>query len=351
MRRLILPTTLGLAHGVGDGAAGLLLGALPRVMPLEQVSILVLLYNLLAFGAQPMVGWATDKLRRPRAVAVTGLLLLGLALLIMHPQPVLAVILAGLGSATFHVGGGALALCATQGRAAGPGLFAAPGVLGLAIGGALAITNHIFVWPFLLLLAGLAGLILALKAPALPYTTQESEPLFESHDLIMLVLLAAISLRSLVWTTLQYLLQMRWEMLLLMAVAAMLGKALGGFLADYVGWRRWTLGALLGAALLLNFGARHPWALILGVALLQSATPAALAATLRLMPRQPATAAGLALGLAIALGGLPMLGGWTLAIGSPPVLAVIAAVAAMLLVLALTLHNRIIDFTLCKPVK
>ena len=60
MRRLILPITLGLAHGVGDGAAGLLLGALLRVMPLEQVSVLVLLYNLLAFGVQPIV-----SLRKP----------------------------------------------------------------------------------------------------------------------------------------------------------------------------------------------------------------------------------------------------------------------------------------------
>ena len=340
MRRLILPTTLGLVHGVGDGAAGLLLGALPRVMPLEQVSVLVLLYNLLAFGAQPIVGWWTDKLRRPRAVAVIGLGLLSLALLVMRLQPVMAVILAGLGSAAFHVGGGALALCATQGRAAGPGLFAAPGVLGLAIGGALAITNHILVWPFLLLLAFLAVLILALELPALPYTTKESEPLFESHDLIMLVLLAAIALRSLVWTTLQYLVQMRWEMVLMMAVAAMLGKALGGFLADYVGWRRWTFGALLGAALLLNFGAQHPWVLMLGVALLQSATPAALAATLRLMPRQPATAAGLALGLAIAIGGLPLMSGWTLVIGSPPALAILAMSAAMLLVVALTLQRQ-----------
>jgi FSR family fosmidomycin resistance protein-like MFS transporter len=212
--------------------------------------------------------------------------------------------------------------------------------LGLALGGALAITNHILVWPFLMLLALLAVLILALQLPALPYTTQESEPLFESHDVIMLVLLAAIALRSLVWTTLQYLVQMRWEMVLMLAVAAMVGKALGGFLADYVGWRRWTLGALLGAALLLNFGARQPWALMLGVALLQSATPAALAATLRLMPRQPATAAGLALGLAIALGGLPLLGGWTLSLGSPPILALIAASAALSLVLALTLQRR-----------
>ena len=43
MRRLTLPLVLGLAHGVADGAAGMLLGSLPHSMALEQVALLVLL--------------------------------------------------------------------------------------------------------------------------------------------------------------------------------------------------------------------------------------------------------------------------------------------------------------------
>ena len=61
MRRLILPLTLGLAHGVADGAPGMLLGTLPRAMALSQVALLVLLYNALAFGAQPLVGLLADR--------------------------------------------------------------------------------------------------------------------------------------------------------------------------------------------------------------------------------------------------------------------------------------------------
>src|SRR5512138_2391302 len=148
MRKLALPLVLGLAHGAADGAAGMLLGSLPRGMALGQVALLVLLYNALAFGAQPLVGLAADRAGRPRAALLAGLLagllLLGAALLAFEAQPRLAVALAGLGSAAFHVGGGALALCATRGRAAGPGLFAAPGVAGLALGGWLAISG---VWP------------------------------------------------------------------------------------------------------------------------------------------------------------------------------------------------------------
>src|SRR5262245_205869 len=169
MRRLTLPLMLGLAHGVADGAAGLLLGGLAHTMSLERVALLVLLYNALAFGGQPIAGLIADRLGRPRAAAVAGLLLLSAALLLGQRQPQLAVALAGMGSATFHVGGGALALCATRGRAAGPGLFAAPGVVGLAACGALAAGGYLLVWPLVLALGVLMFAIVRLEVPTLPY--------------------------------------------------------------------------------------------------------------------------------------------------------------------------------------
>jgi FSR family fosmidomycin resistance protein-like MFS transporter len=337
MRRLLLPATLGLAHGVADGAAGLLLGGLPRQMPVGEVAVLVLLYNLLAFACQPVFGALTDHWRKPRVMALAGLGLLASGLLLAVVSPVLGVAVAGSGSGVFHVAGGALALCATRGKASGPGLFAAPGVLGLALGGFLALRGVLAIWPFLLGLAVLAVMVAALKQPALPYVAaSDDEPAFERHDLIMIALLAAIALRSLVWTTVQYVVAARVDLLLLLAVAGAVGKMAGGPLADRLGWRRWTLLALGGSAALLTVAAGNLWVLMLGVALLQSATPAALAATLRLMPRRPATAAGLGFGLAIALGGLPLMAGWGGAIASPPVLAGIAAGASVAGGVALT---------------
>jgi len=351
MRRLALPLILGLAHGAADGAAGLLLGSLPRTMAIGQVALLVLLYNALAFGAQPLVGLAADWAGRPRAAALAGLLLLGAALLSFGQQPRLAVALAGLGSAAFHVGGGALALCATRGRAAGPGLFAAPGVLGLAAGGALAVGGYLPVWPLLLVLGVLMFAVIELELPPLPYERTKdggrktndaallssfvlrpsSSVEFEGHDLVMLALLAAIALRSAVWSSLEFLFAGRYELLLAMALAAALGKIAGGALADWVGWRRWAFGSLALAAPLLALGGQNMIALLAGVALLQSATPVALAASAQLLPGRPATAAGLALGLAIAIGGVPTTGGLGPAIGAPAALAAILTAAALAL--------------------
>ncbi|HJZ48341.1 MAG TPA: hypothetical protein VKE41_14290 [Roseiflexaceae bacterium] len=351
MRKLALPLALGLAHGVADGAAGMLLGSLPRTMALGQVALLVLLYNALAFGAQPLVGLAADRVGRPRAAALAGLLLLGAALLAFGQQPRLAVALAGLGSAAFHVGGGALALCATRGRAAGPGLFAAPGVVGLAGGGALAAGGFLLVSPLLLVLGVLMFAIVEVNMPILPYeqtiddrrlTATGFQPSsivnrpsssvgFEAHDLVMLVLLAAIALRSAVWTSLEFLFDGRYELLLAMALAAALGKIAGGLLADRIGWRRWALGSLALAAPLLALGGQSTLALLAGVALLQSATPVALAAAALLLPRRPAMAAGLALGLAIAIGGVPAIGGLGSTFAAPLGLSAVLTAAALAL--------------------
>jgi FSR family fosmidomycin resistance protein-like MFS transporter len=306
MMQYLVPILLGLAHGVADGSVGMQLGSLNGSVPFERIGLLVLLYNLLAFGGQPLVGLVSDWLRAPRGAVLLGLLCHCAALLLSAAMPAGAVALAGIGSAAFHVGGGALALCATRGRAAGPGLFAAPGVVGLAVGGALAVGGQRPLLLFLVPLIAAIVVIAAVRLPALPYAAPEREPIFEDHDLIMLLLLAGIALRSAVWSALQAALAARLDLLLAMAVAAATGKVLGGFLADWIGWRRWTFGALVVAAPLLTLSGENPATLLPGIALLQSATPAALAASGRLLPRRPGLAAGLVLGLAIAAGGLPV---------------------------------------------
>jgi FSR family fosmidomycin resistance protein-like MFS transporter len=305
-------------------------------LPLEQVGALVLVYNLLAFALQPVAGLLVDRLQRPHAAAILGLLLNAAALAVAALEPRSAVLLAGAGSAFFHVGGGALALTVTPGRAAGVGVFAAPGVIGLALGGMLAASGSARFWPVIALLLALAFLLAGLllsshaAAPTATRTTAHThEPLFDRHDWIMMILLVAIALRSAVWTAFQIVYEGNAYLLLWLAFAAAGGKVVGGFLADRIGWRRWSLAALLAAAALLSLG-EHLFTLCAGVALLQSATPAMIAAAARLLPRAPATAAGLTLGLAIAAGGVPALAGWSPQLHAPPLLALFLASSAFL---------------------
>jgi FSR family fosmidomycin resistance protein-like MFS transporter len=322
-----LPAVLGLAHGVSDGAAGLLLGSLATDSPATQITLLVLVYNALAFGGQPLIGYFADSLRSPR-LFVSGSMALMAASLITRWLGFgeAAVLMAGLASAAFHVGAGALTLRSCGGRSDAAGLFAAPGVIGLAIGGALAVSGHYLYLPFLILLIALMLLIQAWPLPPrVPSGSKASkEPIFDSHDWIMIGLLTAVALRSLLWTSFQLASAGQINALIALGVAAGVGKVIGGFAAERLGYRRWTLLSLLIAARLLAFAGKKLALLLPGVALLQSSIPCSIAAMARLLPARPATATGLVLGLAVALGGLPTM------LAVPPTLTPAIALAIIL---------------------
>lgn len=306
---------LGLGHGVSDAAAGLLLGGIAAAGSPSQVGIAILLYNGLAFGCQPVAGLLIDRLRCLRPAAVGGLLSSGAALLALlaGAPPLAAAALAGLGSALYHAGGGGLALDGSSGHAGAVGLFVAPGVLGLAIGGWQA-TNPAAPWAACALLAGLAAMLARLYRPRLrqsaPGVEQAGPHLgWEGLEGAVLLLLLAVSLRSGAWTAYQVQFTGSIRLLLLLAGSAAAGKLLGGWVADRLGWRRWIFLALLCGSILLSAAGASLAALLAGVCLIQATTPVLLAAMGRAIPNGPATAAGLVLGLGTLIGGLPALAG------------------------------------------
>jgi FSR family fosmidomycin resistance protein-like MFS transporter len=255
---------------------------------------------------------------------------MGLALL-MANQPLLAVTLAGLASAIFHVGGGTLALGATPDRATGPGVFAAPGVIGLACGGVLAATGHFNPEIFLALLAIIGIGFGVMSRSSSMARSQPKTSVFEDHELIVAVILAAIAIRSALWSAFDAALSGNLSLVLMAALAAGAGKLIGGALADRLGWRRWTIGSLVIAAPLLMIGPSSGVAFLIGLALLQSATPVTLAAVAQLLPDRLGLASGLSLGLAIVAGGLFVFSGYGPYITSPLITFGLIAVSGGLL--------------------
>ncbi|MBP7686717.1 MAG: MFS transporter [Thermoflexales bacterium] len=325
---------LGAAHAASDGAAGLLIGHFATNTPAAELGGLVLIYNVLAFAAQPPIGLWLDRVRRPRAAVVLSLVLMALALL-MANQPLLAVMLAGCASAIFHVSGGTLALSATPDRATGPGIFAAPGVIGLTCGGALAATGHFVPAVFLALLI-VSGLGVAVMSRSISKVQSSPKtPGFEEQELIIVAVLAAIALRSALWSAFEAVLRGDLVWLLAAALAAGTGKISGGVLADRLGWRRWTIGSLAVAAPLMLIGPTNGGVFLIGLALLQSATPVTLAAVARMLPARPGLASGLSLGLAIVVGGLFVLSGFGSMITSPLIMLSLMALSGGLLAWAL----------------
>lgn len=334
---------LGAAHAVSDGSAGWLIANSASRLSIAEVGVLTIIYNALAFAAQPAVGLLLDRIQQPRRTVFASFGLMGLAVLVAN-QPLFAVALAGLASAMFHVGGGMLAIGAARDRATGLGVFAAPGVIGLAIGAALAAADSGPLVLVILLIAVTIG-IGWLTRSVIPERSEPKVTPLVDRDLIVITVLIAIALRSAVWSAFEWMLNGNTSMLLAAALAAGTGKIVGGALADRLGWRPWTIGSASLAAVLLAIGPSGGGLFLIGLALLQSATPVALAATVQLLPGRSGLAAGLSLGLAIAVGGLFVFAGWGAYLASPLISLILVAGSGIALMQALNRQPRAGEYT------
>jgi len=304
MKQLGLPVLTGLAHGVSDAVAGFLVVQVLMLNSLPTVDY-ILLYNALAFGLQPVAGLLLDTLNVPRRAAALGLLLSALSLSLTWFSLTWGILFAGLGSAIFHTGGGSTALTSTPGRAAGPGIFAAFGVIGLAVGSQLGFYYSVTtIIGFVLTLIILAVTLWFFPVSSTMFSKPDSVSIGMNIELLAFGLVLAIALRSFVWAGLQSGAAGYSQLALSIALAAGLGKLLGGFLADQFGWHTYAVIATVMGAFLLAFRGEVLWLLLAGIFFLQSVTPLSLAALGRLMPSSPALAASLALGVGVLLGGL-----------------------------------------------
>ncbi len=294
---------LGIAHGMSDAAAGFVVGVLLQ-MSSPEGGLLIFLYNGLAFGLQPIAGLLLDRLNQPSKGAALGLLLtsIGLAIFWLNPRP--GILLIGLGSAFFHAGGGAVSILNSPGKASGPGVFAAFGVIGLVIGIRLSSMNDL---PITIYLAA-ALVFFAITALFIHSVEMKSTGNFEipsGLEFPLILVLIAFTARSFVWTGVDRALDGSTYLALYVGFSAGIGKLAGGFLADRIGWLKWTFLALTGAALLLAFARDHGIPLLIGAFLLQSVTALTISWFGRALPESPALAASLALGAAVVAGGLP----------------------------------------------
>ena len=299
---------LAFGHGLNDCIAGFFLGslALMKIDPM-QIGIGVTAYNLLAFGGQYPVAILFEKKIFPKNFLVVACGLNIAAVIVFFFSPQLAIILAGVASAFYHVAGGTV--CATGKKAFHIGLFAAPGVAGLIAGGLLA-WNQINIINILFILTVLFFLIISRLKFDLPETKGKEinngieKILLDRHDMIMILLLLIVSLRSAVWNIFQLVYDNNLEWLIATGVAACIGKIAGGWLADKIGWKLYAFSSILLATPLLTFFRKEMFLFSLGIGLLQSGIPATTALMIQSLKWKTARGISLSFGLSIILGAL-----------------------------------------------
>jgi FSR family fosmidomycin resistance protein-like MFS transporter len=328
----------GISHFFVDACCAALLTNiwLAGIYPVERVLYLYILYNSLAFAAQVPLGLVVDAFGRPWHFAAAGICLQVVAVVMISSNinglpPEVVVLTAGIGNAMFHLGGGVVSLSLDRGRAAAPGIFVAPGAVGLFAGYQLAASG---MSGSVRAAAAIVGCVLA----AAVYRAERSEIVRPERAmnknagfglvlcLAVFFIMGSIAVRSMLGLSFPF----PWKGsgprgAFMLALAAGSGKALGGFLADRFGFIRTCVASLLLSIPLLTAGEANPAAGIAGCALFQMTMPVTLLACADIFP-------GLALSfgmtcLAIFCGALPALFG----VKIQPLLSPVAMAASICL--------------------
>jgi FSR family fosmidomycin resistance protein-like MFS transporter len=293
----------GLTHALIDAAcAATLFAIVGRGQTASQSALLIIFYNTLAFATQPLFGLLVDTFRAPIHAAVGGTLLVAAATLFLQ-VPLLAVVLTGIGNALFHVGGGVISLGLAPGKAALPGIYVAPGALGLMIGILIGKGGHFVAWPFILLLIGATVALLQVPRPE-PVAPRKLPGDLRWFETVILLLLVSVAIRSMVGMSLVLPWKAEPALLVILTCAVVLGKALGGVLGDRFGWAKVAVSGLALSAPLLTFFAHLPAVAILGIFLFNLSMPITLICVAEMLPGNYGFAFGLT-ALALIVGAWP----------------------------------------------
>jgi hypothetical protein len=353
----------GFAHLLVDAACAAALFAINKGDPNSLYQI-ILVYDVLAFAPQPIFGLLVDRWKAPARIAVLGILLVAASMLIpaipLLRGPLLFAVTAGIGNAIFHAGGGSASLDLAPGKATLPGIFVAPGALGLTVGILIGKGGGFTAWPFVLPLLASAVLILRIARTEdlagasnpsgqqnrfnreLPESERPGSKLpadLRWFEAVIVLLLLSVAMRSLVGQSLVLPWKSDLALLLAMTSAVVLGKALGGILADRYGWTAVAVSGLVISAPLLAFFAPLPALIILGTFLFNLSMPVTLVCLAGMLPGKSGFAFGLT-ALALIAGALPAFLPLQALTGQPGFIFISILVSIAALYFGLRLYHR-----------
>jgi hypothetical protein len=141
-----------------------------------------------------------DRLNQPKRFAVIGLILTAAGLTIIYPNLRLSIALIGIGSAIFHAGGGVIAILITPQRASGPRVFAAFGVIGLAVGMRLSLHNSFSTNTIFAIVVFAFALLIWFACLSVDVTDANQQISTIGSEIWIILLVMVFAFRSFVWT-------------------------------------------------------------------------------------------------------------------------------------------------------
>ena len=340
-----------LCHFVVDFACvSTMLCAVSRVLgesgpgSMEVVALSILLYDIVAFTLQLPIGIALDQLDKNSYAALLSYALVGAGVVLsLVPIALLewpAILLLAIGNALFHSAGGLSVLNISQKHAGPSGIFIATGAVGVFLGTFSAQYGRLQVaFSLLVLLFLCASITRVVQKVNKKYWNIHNAsfaiPEFSSRTLLAIFLLCfVVALRSYTGMVMAFPWKSEMLLLALSVFGVFVGKALGGMVADRIGFRTTAIFSLIAAATLFVPSWEMPLMGLLAVFFFNFTMAITLASLSNILHEAKGTAFGLA-SFSLAIGALPALLG--LRLEHPLVLSAMSLISALALGVSLTL--------------
>lgn len=235
--------------------------------------IIFLTYNIIAFCTQPFVGLLIDKYNNKERLFLVIAIISIILGVIFKFQYIISVILLGIGNSFFHVAGGKYVIAKTNNDIISLGIFVSTGALGLAIGTNI---HNLAVWITFISLAVILTIVLLLsKDEEKENNVIENETKLNQNWILILalMLILVVIIRSFVGKIIPLEFEKPVWVLILIGASSMLGKALGGVIAKYIGINKTIIITMILSAVLIIFFNTNLYLSLLGILLFNCSMP------------------------------------------------------------------------------
>jgi len=306
--------------------------------------IAILIYNFFAFAMQLPIGIVADKVNKNALCAAIGCILVAIGFAFSN-LGIIACLIAGIGNAMFHVGGGIDVLNISDKKATFSGIFVSTGAMGIFLGGK-SVTIGFDKYYIVILILLISALVLYWLYKQIKGKVVNEEiiiPEINKTELITITcLIITVVIRSYVGLILSFEWKSNFILALLSICAVVFGKMLGGIIGDKIGFMKISLISLIVSAIMFIFAFDNSILGILAILFFNMTMPITLTALSNILFYNKGMAFGL-LTFALFIGAVPVFLGYTEAIFNPIGLFAITIISAIILYIGIKKYNTLME--------
>lgn len=346
MKKFSIVGIYSMIHCIVDMACAILIAGIltPALTGTNSLVIAIFLYNLFAFAFQLPFGILADKINKNALISAIGCVFVIIAYCV-NSFGILACIIAGIGNALFHVGGGIDVLNISDKKATLPGIYVATGALGLYIGSkSIYLGIDKFYIIAIILAISAVSLFWLYKQVKEKYKTNNEVPEFKDipskEQIIMYCLLITICIRGYLGLILNFEWKSNFIIGLIVVSAVVLGKILGGVIGDKFGWKITSTLSLIFSAILFIFAFDNMICGIVAILLFNMTMPITLTALSNMFYKNKGMAFGMTT-IALFIGAVPVLLGYKGFLFDKASLFIITIISAVVLYFGLNKYETL----------